>query len=389
MSRRTTWIVAVLALIAVGALVGGVFVGRAPPSTDAAPATALAQAIELVPGDVATAVRTELTRTLEVSGGLKAVDSAVVKARVAAELRQLRVREGDTVRAGELIGRLDDTEFGWRLRQAEDQAAAARAQLDIAERTLANNQALVEQGFISKNALDTSAMNKASAQATLRAAQAAAEIARKALRDTEIRAPLAGLVSQRFAQAGERVAVDGRIVEIVDLSRIELEAAVAPEDVLALRVGQTARLTIDGSAETVAARVVRINPGTQAGTRAVMAYLALDPLPGLRQGLFARGQVELQRAPALVVPASALRSDQARPYVLLVAEDRVVQRAVTAGAEGEALVDGVPEPVIEISAGLQPGDRVLRGTVGTLRDGTAVRLAAPSSAPPASAAVAR
>jgi membrane fusion protein, multidrug efflux system len=157
--------------------------------------------------------------------------------------------------------------------------------------------------------------------------------------------------------------------------------------VLALRVGQTARLTIDGSAQPVAARVVRINPGTQAGTRAVMAYLALEPLPGLRQGLFARGPVELQRAAALVVPASALRSDQARPYVLLVAEGRITRRTVTAGAEGEALVDGVPEAVVEISAGLQPGDRVLRGTVGTLRDGTPVRLAAPAQAPSAARAL--
>jgi membrane fusion protein, multidrug efflux system len=205
MSRRTTWIAAVLALLAGAALVAGVLVVRAPPATPSPTAAAPAvPSVELAPEDVATAMRTELTRTLEVSGGLKAVASAVVKARVAAELRELSVREGDTVHAGQLIGRLDDTEFGWRLRQAEDQAAAAKAQLDIAERTLANNQALVEQGFISKNALDTSAMNKASAQATLRAAQAAGEIARKALRDTEIRAPLAGLVAQRFAQPGER-----------------------------------------------------------------------------------------------------------------------------------------------------------------------------------------
>ena len=373
MSRRSRWIVAVLALLVVAGLLGRTLLQRraAPPPA----AAAALPAVELGAGDLARALRTELTRTLEVSGSLKAVNSALVKARVAAELRELTVREGDAVRAGQLIGRLDDTEFAWRLRQAEDQAAAASAQLDIAERTLANNRALVDQGFISKNALETSASSSAQAAATLQAARAAIELTRKALRDTEIRAPISGLVAQRLAQPGERVAVDARLLEIVDLGRIELEAAIAPEDVLALRVGQRARLTIDGAAKPVAAQVVRINPAAQAGTRAVLTYLALEPAPGLRQGLFARGLIEIERASALVVPVSALRSERATPYMLVLVGDRVAQRSVTVGQSGEAEIDGVRERVVEVTAGLQAGDLLLRASVGALRDGTPARLA--------------
>ncbi len=381
MTRRTRWMLAVGLLLIVAAALALVRRPWAPKTAvlgGAGPAASSAsQAIELAAGDVARAEQAELATLLQVSGGLKATSSALVKAKVAAELTELTVREGDRVTAGQLIGRLDATEFKWRLRQAEDQAQAAQSQLDIAQRTLANNKALVAQGFISRNALDTAESSAAGAAASLQAARAAAEIARKAVQDSEVRAPIAGLVSQRLAQPGERVGVDGRIVEIVDLSRIELEAAVAPEDVLGLRVGQAARVQVDGLADAMAARVVRINPAAQAGTRSVMAYIELAPgaaAAGLRQGLFARATIELQRRSALVVPVSALRVEQASPYVATVVAGKIVQRAVRTSARGEVMVDGRLESAVEILSGLSPGDVVLRGTVGTLRDGTRVSL---------------
>jgi len=379
-TRTLTLALLALALLAAAVLGGRRYMARkaAAPAVASAASAPQQQAIELAAGDVARAERTELATQLAVSGGLKAVNSAVVKARVAGEVKSLTVREGDRVQAGQLIGRLDATEYQLKLRQAEDQAGAARAQMDIAQRTLDNNKALVEQGFISRNALDTSASSMAGAQASLQASRAAADLARKAVADSEIRAPIAGLVASRLVQPGERVAVDVRLVEIVDLSRIELEATVAPEDVLALRVGQAARVEIDGLAEPVPARVVRINPSAQTGSRAVTAYLELASTTGLRQGLFARASVELQRKGALVVPVSALRFDQSRPYVLAVENGRAVQKAVATGARGDVLIDGRPEAAVEITSGLQAGAVVLRGTVGTLREGTLLKLAAPA-----------
>jgi RND family efflux transporter MFP subunit len=378
MSRRGWAIGSVAAAVVVLAFVGWRMAsqrGAPAPSAAAAPAAASAPlALDLAPTDLAVARRTELATLLAVSGGLRAVDTAVVRAKVAAEVRQLPVREGDAVQRGQVVAVLDDTEYQWRLRQAEDQAAAAKAQLEIAERTLANNKALVDQGFISQTALETSQSSAAGARASLAAARAAAEIARKGVNDAVLRAPLPGLVSQRFVQPGERVSVDARLLEVVDLSRIELEAALAPEDVAGVRVGQVATLDVDGFAQPVRARVVRINPSTQAGTRSVMTYLAVDAQPGLRQGLFARGSIALERRPALVVPASAVRLDQARPYVLVAAGGKVVQRTVTTGLKGDAVLDGAPEPAVEITAGLDDGQTVLRGSVGALRDGTAIRL---------------
>ena len=302
----------------------------------------------------------------------------------------------------QLLGVLDSTEVDLRLRQAEEQALAAQTQLDIAQRTLDNNKALVNQGFISRNALDTSNSTMAGASASLQAARATAELSRKAVRDTRISAPISGLIAQRWVQPGERVALDARIVEIVDLTRLELEASVAPADVVGLRVGQTAAVQVDGLAPAVPARVVRINPSAQTGTRSVLAYLALDASPTLRQGLFARASIELQRKKALVVPASAVRFDQAQPYVLVLQDGQAQQRRVSTGLRGNlpgnitTAATGVPagaaaapaaseEAVLEITSGVAEGDVVLRGSVGTLRTGTRLALLATGAQAPTTA----
>jgi membrane fusion protein, multidrug efflux system len=381
-SRRLRWTAGLLVVLMLAAGLGGsMYLRKAAAPAPGGAASAPPIAIELAPTDVARAERAELVRVLNLTGSLKAAQSAFVKARVAAEIRELNVREGDRVVAGQLLGRLDATEFEWRLRQAEDQAKNAEAQLQVTERTLANNRALVEQGFISRNALDNAASNEAAARASLQAARAAAELARKAVRDAEIRAPIGGLVAQRLAQPGERVPIDTRLIEIVDLSRIELEAAAAPEDVTAVRVGQTALVRVDGLAEPVSARVARINPSAQSGTRAVMTYLEVAPHPALRQGLFARAAIDLQRKRALVVPASAVRFDQARPYVLTLENGVAVDRPVTLGERGEVEIQGRPEAAIEVTDGLAEGATVLRGSVGSLRAGTRLVLAGAASAP--------
>jgi RND family efflux transporter MFP subunit len=387
MKRTMRWLVWLLAIAVLGAFVARAIAARKAEQVRVATTVPAAVSLDLAPDDVVVASPVELLRTLDVSGALKAVDTAVVKARVAAEVTELGVRAGDTVKAGQLLGRLDTTEYTWRLRQAEQQAANARSQFDIATRSLENNRALVDQGFISRNALDTSISNASGAEASLRAAQAAAELARKAMRDAEIRAPISGIVSQRLVQPGERVPVDARLLEIVDLSRVELEAAVTPEDVGSVRIGAAASLRVDGLAEPVTARVVRINPSTEPGTRAVMTYLALEPHAGLRQGLFARGSIELHRSTTLAVPSDAVRIDQARPYVAAVENGTVRQRPVTLGAHGQARFARGTENAVEVTQGLAAGDVVLRASVGNLRSGTAVRLlAAPAAEPLADAA---
>ncbi len=331
--------------------------------------------VTLAATDLVQALPADLVQSLAISGPIKAVNSAFVKARVAGELQGLTVREGDVVKAGDVIARVDPTESQSRVHQAQQQAQAAKAQVDIAQRSFDNNRSLVDQGFISKTALDTSLATLASAQANYRAALASVDMASKSLQDTVLRSPIAGLVAQRLAQPGERVAVDARIVEVVDLRRLELEASLSPADSLAVKVGQSAQLTVEGASEPMSAKVVRINPSAQAGSRAVLAYLAVEPNPGLRQGLFAQGTLNVGMHHTLVLPLSAVRTDKPQPYVQWVHNDRVEHQAVELGARG--VVNDIPLVGVQ---GIAENAWVLNAGVGALRAGTRVQRAAPAGA---------
>lgn len=343
--------------------------------------------VELANIDVVKAQTLDMAQGLAISGSLKAVNSAVIKARVAGELQGLAVREGDFVKAGQVIARIEASEYESRVRQAREQAESAKAQVNVAQRQYDNNKALVDQGFISKTALETSAANLNAAQATYKAALAGAEVAAKSVADTVLKSPIAGQVSQRLAQPGERVGVDGKIIEVVDLSRLELEASLSAQESMDVRVGQSAELQIEGSRQVVNAKVVRINPSAQAGSRSVLVYLNIDNTGGaalpLRQGLFAQGTLGTAKASRLAVPVSAVHTDKPEPYVQTVENGQVVHRNVDLGTRGMA----GSEAVVAVK-GLTDGALVIRGTIGILREGAKVkftRMEAPGASPAISA----
>jgi RND family efflux transporter MFP subunit len=330
--------------------------------------------ITLAASDLVQVKPLELQQTVLISGPVKAINTALVKARVPGELQNLTVREGDTVRAGQVLARIDPAESDARLRQARQQAAAAKAQLAIAQRSFDNNRALVTQGFISSTALASSQASLDAAQATYEAAQSGADLAAKALEDTVLRAPIAGQISQRLAQPGERVPVDARILEIVDNRQLELEASLNAVDSINVKRGQSAQLSLDGSTQTIPAKVVRINPSAAVGSRAVLVYLALAPDANLRHGLFAQGKLNVGVVKTLALPLSAVRTDKPQPYVQLVDQNQVKHMNVTPGVRGD--LSGVPMVAV---TGVAEGIVVIDGSVGSLRVGTLVKTTAQGS----------
>ena len=323
--------------------------------------------VALAAGDLVQVKTLELQQTVLVAGPIKAVNTALVKARVPGELRDLSVREGDTVRAGQVLARIDPTESDARLRQARQQAAAAKAQVAIAQRTFDNNQALVAQGFISSTALASSQASLDAAQASYQAAQSGADLAAKALDDTVLRAPIAGQISQRLAQPGERVPVDARIVEIVDNRQLELEANLNAADSLQVKVGQRAQLTLDGTNQVIQAKVVRINPSAATGSRTMLVYLALAADANLRHGLFAQGDLNVGTVTTLALPLSAVRTDKPQPYVQMIQQNQVQHANVTLGVRGN-----LADLTMVAVTGVAEGSVVIDGAVGSLRVGTLV-----------------
>ena len=373
-AKWVPWLLAAALVLAVGL---GVVRALDKRKSQAASARAAAESLQQAPvytlaaHDVVAVRALELVRAVGISGSVEAVQTAAIKARTAGEIQGLTKREGDAVQAGEVVARVDSTEARARVRQAERQAESARAQVAIARRTLDNNQALVRQGFISATALETATATLAGAEATHQAALAALDIANKALADTTLRSPLSGQIAARLVQNGERVGIDTRVLEVVDLSAFEMEAAITPADAVAVKRGQTARLQVEGLAQPVLATVARINPSVQASSRSVLIYLRVPAAEGMRPGLFAQGQLVTGSFKALAVPASAVRNDKPRPYIQIVREGNVAHIPLTEDASG---LSGTER--MRAVQGVPAGTPVLSAQAGLIGDGTAVRLAA-------------
>lgn len=358
--------------------------GQAAPVPAAPPA---AQVLELLPTDLTTATIQDVRRVLPLTGTVRAVNQAAVKARVGGEVREVMVREGEAVKAGQVLVKMNEAEYRARLAQARGALAAALGQLKIAQTARDNNRALLEKGFISRNAFETTASQYAIAKANVDSAKGASDVASEALSDTVIRAPISGLISSRTVQPGEKVSPDNRLLDIVDLREMELEAPVPAQDIAAVAVGQRVDVQVEGVPQTLHGRIVRINPATEAGSRSIPVYVRIDNPEGLlRSGMFAEAQLTVaRREDVLVVPRAALRADgsgqnaaqDAASFVYAVENGTITRRDVKTGLAG-VTADG---PSVEIAEGLAAGMQVIRNNLGNFPAGATVRIAQPPAAP--------
>ena len=370
----------VLILIALVLAVGVALLlrGRPPAPAPATAPAAAESAIEFAAADLATVQPAPIARTVPLTGTLRPVRQTVVKAKVAGELSVVTAREGSAVRRGEPVARIDPLEYEVRVRERSAQLQSATSQVEQARRTLDNTRQLKERNFVSQSALDQAQSNWEVAVGARDAAAAQLALARKALADTVLAAPIDGVVAERFAQAGEKLPVDGRVLSIVDLSAMEIEAPVPAAEVGSVRVGQAVTLRIEGVAQPQVGRIARIAPATQAGTRSVPVYIALENRdPSVRAGLFAQGRLTVEtREAAIAVPQTALRDAAGRSFVYAIVDGRIVEREVRTGLRDDS--GGLTR--IEILEGLAAGDRIVVANLGTLRAGAPVRVAGAGAA---------
>jgi len=284
------------------------------------------------------------------------------------------VREGESVKQGQVVARIDLTEVQARVAAREADVQAAKAQLVWAAKNRDQQKALLDRAFISQSAFDNVQSNYDVAAARLRAAEAELVVARKSLGDAVLVAPFAGIVSLRHAQPGERVAVDAKVASIVDLARLQLEAAVPPAAIGQVRIGQTLNFRVEGFGEReFAGRIERINPAATAGSRSISVYAVIDNREGLlRGGMFAQGTLVLSQVDgALAVPATAVREEVGRTFVYAIVDGLVKKKHIKVGPPDAA-------GRVQVLDGLAPGDRIVRVNLGALREGVSARLAGPS-----------
>jgi len=367
-------VVGALIVVVVAGGIGGVAALRAakkqPP--DDKPLVAL----QFTPADLTYVESRPLSRWLPVSGTLQPMRQAIVKAKVAGDVLQITVREGETVQAGQVLARIDTTDLESKLVDRTGALESARAQLALAEKTRAMNVRLLNDKFISQNAFDSAESSFSVAKGNVKSMEAQLQLARNALKDAQAVAPLSGIVAKRHVQPGEKVAVEAPLVTVVDLRDLEVQALVPAVDVPELRIGMPVEFSVDGFGERrFTGRVERINPSTEAGTRAFLVYVGLPNSDAtLRGGMFATGRIALAAsAPMPTLPTTAIRTEAGQSYVWAIDNGKLVRRIVMLGRRDEA------SGRVELKTALAGNVPVLASKFDNLKDGAPALVKAPTS----------
>ena len=330
---------------------------------------------------------------LAASGYLVARRKAVVSAKIQGRLAELRVEEGSRVREGQLIARLESSDYEAQVRRAA--AAVERAQADLAE---TERQARVAQGLASEKVVSQDSLEAAQSRVRMAAAavgQARADLsfAEAQLANTRILAPFTGTVVKKMAEVGESVAPippgvnlstsSGAVVALADLDTLEVEVDVSESNVARLVPDQPAEVTVEAFPDRQYRAVLRQIIPTADRTKATVQVKVtiLDKDPKLRPEMSAKvqflepaaaasaastGAAPAVAAPVVSAPASAVVQRGGKPVVFEIVDGRARQRGVVAGPERQGQV--------VVKEGLRGTETLVARPPETLKDGDAVRI---------------
>jgi RND family efflux transporter MFP subunit len=361
-------------LVAIAALIvaGVVWAVMRDPAPAAADGTQTPVApLELAAVDVARAEPRVLTRVLPLSGSIAPVVQATVKAKVSGEVEAVTVREGQDVKAGAVIARIDTRNLQAQYERELAAVDKARADLELATLNRDKNRTLLEQKYISQNTYETTESAYAGSVASLKLAEAQARLAKISLEDAVVRAPFDGTISRRLVEPGEKVSPDTSIVTLVDLRQMLLSAAVPAVEIPSVEVGQVATFRVGGFGDRVfEGKVQRINPIAEDGSRAISVYVAVaNEDRALKGGMFAQGSLQLTfTEPVLSVPQRALRYEAGAPFVYTLQDGKIARKPVALGMQVEG------EGFAEVRSGLSAGERVIVADIGDRKPGSEAKV---------------
>jgi RND family efflux transporter MFP subunit len=337
---------------------------------------AAAPALFIAAEDVHTVRNSALTSGPSITGSVQPERRADLRAEISAIVLKVLKENGDAVRKGELLVRLDDTAIRDGLASAEAASRAASQAFEQAQRQLERMKTLRGSGMASAQQLDDAEGRRNAAQSDLEAAKARGVTARQQMQRTEVRAPFEGVVSDRKVSAGDTAQIGKELLKVIDPTSMRFEAMVSSESVGLVRPGQGVHFRVNGYGDQeFAGKVRRVNPAANATTRQVEVLVDFvgDKQPRLA-GLYAEGQLETQSRTSLTIPATALVREGDTASAFRVSGNKLQKVALAIGERDTRSGDYV------VKAGLAEGDQVLRYPSALLKDNQPVQAAAPAKA---------
>ena len=337
---------------------------------DADSAMAAADPVVLIGREnLAIADSTNLRSGPAVSGTLEPKIEARVRSEIMGPVERTFVDEGQRVRAGVLLARINDNSVRDTYLSARSAVRTAESALQNAQRNAERSARLAKAGALPERDLETAMQNQTNAEGAMADARARLASAEKQLAHTEIRSPINGVVSERQVAAGDVVQSGAAMFTIVDLKTLRLEATVPVEEIDRLKVGTLVEFGVTGFDRRFSGRIERINPAVDPATRQVRIYVAVpNSEESLVAGLFAEGRVATNALRAVAVPISAVDQRGTSPVIHRIKGGKVDVVPVKLGVRDEAA------ELVQIHSGVAKGDTVLLGSAQAVTEGSPVRV---------------
>jgi RND family efflux transporter MFP subunit len=327
------------------------------------------------PDNIAVAAVDTLSSGPAISGTLTADRDARIRAEVGGAVLQVYVDAGERVSEGTLLARIDDSAVRDAAISARSGVTQATVAAQQAEKELQRARSLVAAGAIAERDVEGAERGNLSAQAVLADARARLSSAEKNLRNTQVRAPFAGVVAEKSVSPGDIVTPGGALFTVIDPRSLRVDASVPAAALSDVKVGAPVRFTVNGADRELEGRITRVSPMVNAQTKQVAIQASIPNSAGvLVAGLFVDGRVSAEKRVGVLVPEAAVDQTGIVPNVMRLKGGKVEKVEVQVGLRDDAAER------VEITAGLAGGDTVLLGAARGITIGTTVRVAAPTDA---------
>jgi len=322
------------------------------------------------PEDFVTLTGGSLALSPSITGSVQPEQRADLQAEVAAVVLQVLKENGDTVRRGDLLVRLDDTAIRDSFNSAEASEHASIQIYEQAERQLQRLNKLHSAGVISMQVVEDAEVQRNKAQSDLQAAKNRTAQARQQLQRMEVRAPFDGIVCDRKVSVGDTVQVGKELIKVVNPQSMRFEGLISADNISAVKIGQTVMFHVHGYAgKEFIGKITRVNPSANITTRQVEVLVSFDnaeQMPKL-SGLYAEGRVETSNTHELTIPASVIMREGEQVFAWRLSNNRLQKVSLILGARDIRSGDFI------LKGGLGVGDKLLRHPSTTLNDGQQIQ----------------